>query len=218
MSRWFRFHAEALNDPKVQRLDGETFKVWVNLLCLASANDGKLPPVTDIAFALRMTEDGARTVLERLLNATLIDKLSGGADGWHYAPHGWAERQYKSDTSTDRVKRFRERSKPVTVTPPDTEADTDTEEPPLAPKGATKAYAFVGKVCRLNRRDYDSFHGQFFAIPDFNAELAAFDGWASAQSEAKQAKWFGSLAPWLNKRHQEALAAKAPARTVRVGV
>lgn len=23
MSRWFRFHHEALNDPKVQRLDGD---------------------------------------------------------------------------------------------------------------------------------------------------------------------------------------------------
>jgi 5-methylcytosine-specific restriction endonuclease McrA len=26
MSRWFRFHAEALNNPKVQKLDGETFR------------------------------------------------------------------------------------------------------------------------------------------------------------------------------------------------
>lgn len=125
MSRWFRFYDEALNDPKVQRLDGETFKAWVNLLCLASQNKGKLPPLEDIAFALRVTVDGARTVVERLLNGGLIDKVSGGVDGYTYAPHGWSERQYKSDSSTDRVKRFRQRSKSVTETHPDT--DTDTE-------------------------------------------------------------------------------------------
>ena len=49
---WFRFYAEALNDPKVQRLDGETFKGWVNLLCLAKAHDGTLPDIPDIAFGL----------------------------------------------------------------------------------------------------------------------------------------------------------------------
>lgn len=125
MSRWFRFHTEALDDPKVQRLDGDTFKAWVNLLCIAAKNEGRLPPLEEVAFALRMDENGARTVLERLRNAGLIDLRNGGANGSHYAPHGWGKRQYKSDTSTDRVKRFRKRSKAVTETPPDT--DTETE-------------------------------------------------------------------------------------------
>lgn len=126
MSRWFRFYAEALDDPKVQKLDGDTFKAWVNLLCVAARNDGFLPSVDDVAFSLRMTANGARTLLERLLNATLIDKCSGGADGYRYAPHGWHERQYKSDTSTDRVKRFRQRSKPVPETPPETDTETES--------------------------------------------------------------------------------------------
>ena len=125
MSRWFRFHTEALNDPKVQKLDGDTFKGWVNILCLAAQNDGKLPPIEDVAFALRETENGARTLIERLANGGLIDKLNGGRDGVSYAPHGWSKRQYKSDTSTDRVKRFRQRSKTVTETPPDTETETE---------------------------------------------------------------------------------------------
>lgn len=127
MTRWFRFYAEALNDPKVQRLDGETFKFWINLLCLASQNEGRLPDVADMAFALRMPENACLTVVERLLNGGLIDRLNGGPNGWHYAPHGWAKRQYKSDGSTDRVKRFRQRSKNVFETPPDTETETDTD-------------------------------------------------------------------------------------------
>jgi hypothetical protein len=126
MARWFRMYDELLDDPKVQRLDPADFKAWVNLLCLASRNGGKLPAIEDIAFALRMDANGARTVVERLANATLIDRRNGGADGMHYVPHAWDERQYKSDTSTERVKRFRQRSKTVTETPPDTESETDT--------------------------------------------------------------------------------------------
>lgn len=125
MSRWFRFYAEALDDPKVQRLDGETFKAWVNLLCLAARNDGFLPEPDDIAFALRMDRIAAGSLVDRLRIAGLIDVVKGGANGARIAPHGWQERQYKSDTSTDRVKRFRQRSKPVTETPPDTETDTE---------------------------------------------------------------------------------------------
>lgn len=121
--RWFRFYDEALDNPKVQKLSGDDFKSWVNLLCLASRNLGKLPCVEDIGFALRIDRNGALTLVERLLNGGLIDKRSGGPDGWHYAPHGWDERQYKSDTSTERVKRFRQRSETVTETPPDTETE-----------------------------------------------------------------------------------------------
>jgi hypothetical protein len=126
MSRWFRYYDEALDDPKVQKLDGDTFKGWVNLLCLASRNGGKLPAISDIAFALRETEDAARTLVERLLNGGLIDKSSGGVDGYTYTPHSWAKRQYKSDTSNERVKRYRQRSKTVTETAPETEAETDS--------------------------------------------------------------------------------------------
>jgi predicted transcriptional regulator len=130
MSRWFRLYDELLDDPKVQRLPPADFKGWINLLCLASRNDGKLPPTDDIAFALRETEDAVSTLLERLLNGGLIERRSGGADGMHYAPYKWGERQYKSDTSTDRVKRFRQRSKEVSETAPETETETDTEEKP----------------------------------------------------------------------------------------
>ena len=125
MSRWFRFYDEALNDPKVQLLDGETFKHWVNILCLASRNGGKLSSVEEIAFALRIDNNACVTVVERLLNGGLIDRLNGGPNGWHYAPHGWQKRQYKADSSNERVKRYRQRKCNVTETPPDTDTDTD---------------------------------------------------------------------------------------------
>lgn len=86
------------------------------------------------------------------------------------------------------------------------------EETPLTPHADVKRpYAFQGRVVRLNRRDYDEWRKRFSAIPDFDAELSALDGWLSDQSASKQKNWFGSAAPWLNRRHQEALERTTPA-------
>lgn len=123
---WFRFYAESLNDPKVQKLDGEDFKAWVNLLCIASQNDGRLPPLEDVAYLLRDTQNATQTLLERLHNGGLIDRCNGGANGWHYAPHNWKNRQFKSDNSTARSQKHRSRRN-VAATPPDTDADTYTD-------------------------------------------------------------------------------------------
>jgi hypothetical protein len=134
MSRWFRLYDEMLDDPKAQRLPPQDFKVWINLLCLASRNDGKLPCINDISFALRISENDAVTIVERLHIAGLIDKRNGGPDGFRYCPHGWDKRQYKSDNSADRVKKHREKrngdgnvSCNVTETSPDTDTESDTE-------------------------------------------------------------------------------------------
>src|SRR5262245_33674221 len=98
MARWFRFYDEAVNDPKVQRLPGELFKSWVNLLCLASQNDGILPAIEDISFALRLSLPKVERLLEDLCQRELID--DGGGTG-ALRPHNWNGRQYQSDCSTD---------------------------------------------------------------------------------------------------------------------
>lgn len=135
MNRWFRFYAEALDDPKVQRLDGDTFKAWINLLCLAARNDGYLPAQADIAFALRIDHIAAGSLIDRLRIGGLIDTVKGGPNGSRIAPHGWHKRQFKSDTSTERVKRFRERCEAVAETPPDTETEQSV---PLAKANGAK--------------------------------------------------------------------------------
>lgn len=127
MNPWFRMHHEVLDDPKVQCLDPRDFKSWVNLLCLAARHDGKLPALSHVAFALRIDERACNAVIDRLVDAGLIDRRSGGVGGSYYAPHAWDKRQYKSDGSTERVKRFRERSKTVSATGPDTDTDTEAQ-------------------------------------------------------------------------------------------
>jgi hypothetical protein len=119
--RWFRLYDDVLNDPKVQKLSGETFKLWINVLCIASKHGGVLPSLDDLAFQLRLPTLVCKTEIDTLKAAGLIDgdkKLK---------PHGWEKRQYKSDTSTERVKRFRERSSNVAETVNETVPDTDTE-------------------------------------------------------------------------------------------
>lgn len=126
MSTWFRFYAEVLDDPKIQKLPNELLKSWLNLLCLTAKCDGVLPPCNDIAFALRITPAEVNMVIDELRRRGLIDKR-----GNRLQPHNWDERQYKSDTSTERVKRFRKRKRNVSETANETDqsrTDTDTEQ------------------------------------------------------------------------------------------
>lgn len=125
-ARWFRFYDAALHDPKVQSLSGDLFKAWVNVLCLASTNDGKLPPINHVAFALRASEEHARSTLLALEEHGLLDRISN-QHGSTLAPHGWEKRQFKSDTSTTRVKRFRKQVQAVSETPTETAPETDTD-------------------------------------------------------------------------------------------
>lgn len=197
MARWFRFYTEVLNDPKVQRMDGETFKFWINILCIASENDGHLPDVADMAFALRMDENACLTVVERLLNGGLIDRLNGGANGWHYAPHGWTKRQYKSDGSTDRVKRFRERSKSVSETPPEQIQNTETE------RSNKQGFAFDGNVIKLKKADFGKWE-KAFPLVDLAAALQSRDDWLSSQGDDLKKRWFMSTSNWLSSKQQSA--------------
>lgn len=140
MSRWFRYYDEALDDPKVQRLSGDLFKTWINLLCLASKSGGKLPSNDDIAFRLRISVQDAQLRTEDLIMAGLIDIGPDRA----LSMHGWTERQYVSDTSSERVRKHRKNKaetpcndgetlpkRECNVIESESYSDTDTESPDL---------------------------------------------------------------------------------------
>ena len=145
MTRWFRMYECLLDDPKVQKLDPVLFKTWVNLLCLASRNDGVIPSIEDVAFSLRVEDDVARVRLNDLFDKGLLDT----DDADNYTPHNWNARQYKSDkdvTAAERQRRKRDRDKDVTrdVTdmsqPPEqiqSRADTEQKEKTLVVPSAT---------------------------------------------------------------------------------
>lgn len=121
MMQWFRLYNETLNDPKVQSLDGDTFKAWINLLCVANQCNASCN-VSDVSFHLRCSPNEATNYINKLVSVGLFHNNEG-----ILSPHNWNKRQYKSDTSTNRVKKFRNKkrnvscnvSTPLHETPPE---------------------------------------------------------------------------------------------------
>lgn len=106
---WFRLYAEFISDPKVQLLAFEDQRHFVALLCLKC--NGILDSTATnpehrermVAKALGLDVATAAEVRRRLDEAQLI------APDWQ--PLRWSDRQYESDSSTERVHRYRERQK-----------------------------------------------------------------------------------------------------------
>lgn len=139
--RWVRLYTEIVDDARIQRMPAETFRFMVNLWCVTGLNEGSLPPVSDIAFRLRIPEKDCQRRLHELSQLGLVDCDSHGA----VIPHNWHSRQYASDhDAAQRKKRSRSKSQNVTadvttrdrdmsqrshgnVTASDTDAETDSE-------------------------------------------------------------------------------------------
>ena len=100
---WFRFYSDALNDPKVQKLPPPLFKHWVNLLCVASKHEGLIPKPSDLAFEMRLKDAVVESMIRQLESVGLLDRAAETL-----RPHNWNARQYKSDVSTERVRKHRE--------------------------------------------------------------------------------------------------------------
>ena len=131
---WFRMYSEAVDDEKLRLLAFEDRWHFVALLCCK--NDGILnndDPLMRRKVAVKLGIDLSTLdeVSRRLSEVGLIDKDS-------LQPLKWEERQFKSDSSKERVQKFREKQKKqdvnqcnsygnVTVTCQDTDTDTDTE-------------------------------------------------------------------------------------------
>lgn len=136
---WFRFYVEAMRDPKMRRLTPAQRWLWVAVLaaaresCLAGflfIAEGVPMSWDDLAdyagMKLREVEQGIERMRE--LGMLVHDDHVGA---WHVP--AWNDRQYESDNTTERTRKHRSnergRNVPTTPegTPPETEADTDTE-------------------------------------------------------------------------------------------
>jgi hypothetical protein len=116
---WWRFYNTAPDHPKILRLNDAQFRAWTIMNSLASKMGGEVPDDFNlIAQALRKPVGKARDLLQALLSVDLWEKTETG-----FRPHNWHEKQFKSDVSTTRVKRFRERKRNVSETHQSTETD-----------------------------------------------------------------------------------------------
>jgi hypothetical protein len=142
---WFRFYVEAVGDRKLRRLKPEVR--WLFVACLAAARQSPVPGrllitdehfmnADDLADFAGLTRKQVDVGVLALIDVGVLDVDD---DGW-FVP-AWSTRQYESDDVTRRTRRYRsrqgttmERSKngegTPEGTPPETEADTETEPPP----------------------------------------------------------------------------------------
>jgi len=104
---WFRLYAEFATDPKVQMMPEAMQRRLVMLFCLQCSNGietfHETERETAIAFALRISEDELAETKALFLRKGFINE--------DWTLRNWSKRQYASDSSTARVRRYRERRK-----------------------------------------------------------------------------------------------------------
>lgn len=233
--RWLRLYDDTINDPKVLKLPEAMRWHWIAMLCVASKNDGVLPVLDDVAIQLRVTPAKATEIITVLVKAGLLDKTETG-----FAPHNWSGRQYKSDVSTDRVKRFRNGKRNVSETPPETETETDTNSEAkasgtpapnprdrlfdegltklaeLTGKGPDSCRSFIGKCLKTAQDDASVVLG---AIDDAHRNrVADASAWISARlkpgsglsAPRSEVDWDAVLTVFAKTRHWSRYAGPDP--------
>jgi hypothetical protein len=199
MSRWFRFYADAMRNPKVARLSDKQFRLWVELLAVASENDGSLPCLDDLRYMLNRRLDHLSTGVEQLISMGLIDRLTDG-----YEPHNWSKFQYKSDTSNQRVTMHRAKRN-VTVTPPDTETETEVNTNVLTAKRRGVIACKPAEISDSLWGDWQRHRKAPFtetALKGFEREAAKAGvsvEWAI--TEAIERGWQGFKADWVKDKN-----------------
>jgi len=133
---WFRMYTEAVDDEKLRLLAFEDRWHFVAILCckgkgvLDEGEPGLVRRKVAVKLGLDLRE--LDEVVRRLSEVHLLDRDT-------LQPLAWEERQFQSDSSTDRVRAYREKIKKkgetipkryetVSVTAQDTDTDTDTEK------------------------------------------------------------------------------------------
>ena len=107
MKPWIRLYSEIIDDPKVQLLEPDHFRMWINFMCLASSNGGKVELSKQVSWRLRVSDDGLNHCISVLTAAGLLDEDDAGGV-WI---HNWSERQFESDDQTKKSRQWRKRQK-----------------------------------------------------------------------------------------------------------
>ncbi len=163
-----------------------------------------MPEVSDVAFRLRMDEETCADLIDQLIDKQLLDRTPNGV-----VPHDWSEHQYASDSSTERVKRFRQRQAKQSETPvkrysnateqnrtEQIQSRTDTEQIPsvrvVAPfiKQALKA-------ADLNGQTSQKFEDFWTRYPRKQHRDAACMEWLSVVTVESEPQVFGCLSRYL---------------------
>jgi len=137
---WIKLYHEILHDPKMGRLPDGVWRRAVEMFLLAGelGDDGKLPPIADMAWTLRLDEGVLRKDLEALVKAEIVTETDGQWIVTHFAkrqaPVPGAER-LRQFRESQRKGQYYDKDSNESVTDivtnryvePDTESDRDEE-------------------------------------------------------------------------------------------
>lgn len=157
---WFRLYAEFAHDPKVQMMSEVMQRRYVMIMCMRCSNDLVTLHETEIAFHLRVTETELAETKALFVSKGFID------DEWNLL--NWEKRQFKSDSSAERVARHRAKKKTpsngdVTLqkrrsnaldTDTDTDTDTDNKKTHKKENALAADPANTDRVCPLPVSDH----------------------------------------------------------------
>jgi hypothetical protein len=116
---WFRMYAEAIDDDKLRLLAFEDRWHFVAILCCKTQGVLDTHPETldrRVAVKLGLQLRDADEVKRRLIEVDLIDE--------HWQPKAWNKRQFTSDSSANRTRKWRENKKKT-----DGDGGGDDDEP-----------------------------------------------------------------------------------------
>ena len=193
---WLRLYREVVTDPKLCRLSGSARFVWIVLMCLANDNgrveiaDGVPYDRGDIANLAGVGNDTVDDAFAWFIKTKMIRTDATG----NITLNNWNKRQFKSDDSTERVRKHRaKRECNAGVTPPDTDTDTDTDTE--AEKKKTPKQRFtppdVSEV-----RTLCAAKGYTFDPESFVAYYTA-NGWKVGRSSMKS--WEAACVTWQKR-------------------
>lgn len=203
--QWFRLYHRTIDDEKIRLLAFEDRWHFIALCCLKADGllDEPASPLRDRKIAVKM---GVQTreleeVGRRLFEVGLTDE--------NMHPLAWNDLQFKSDTSTDRVREYREktkakqakRSRNVSVTGQETDTESDTESDT---EGKREAKASPKKASRIPE---DWQPDEVFAIregmtaEEIRKHSERFRDYWKAQPGSKgvKADWPATWRNWVRK-------------------
>lgn len=138
---WLRLYAEFADDPKVQMMSEAMQRRLIMLFCLRCSNALETLQDEEVAFRLRCSETDIAETKALFVAKGFID------DHWNIV--NWENRQFVSDSSTERVRQYRRGRKQCETFPKqdetelkrssnalDTDTDTDTEKNKSKPPAA----------------------------------------------------------------------------------
>lgn len=212
---WFRLYHRMVDDEKLRLLAFEDRWHFVALCCLKASGLLDEPDSAlrnrKLAVKLGIQVRELEEVARRLQEVNLIDETLN--------PLAWDELQYRSDNSTDRVKKFRqkqaaatvkrERNVSVTVQETDTESDTDIPAAKATGRARAPSYAKPYDISDQVWQDFEK-HRRAKKAPISETVISAFRregekiGWTleAALIESVARDWRGFKSEWVKENER----------------